>query len=245
MTDKLQKATAPLKSGDTKGLDLTGLYCKSCGAPIEEDDINLDLAMAKCSYCGAVFGVKGLPLQKDRDAPLRYERPEVPMPTGIEVTRVGDALQISRRWCRWPPLCLFLLLLCLGCDAVLIMIIFGNGGMPVTFPYITIAIGMTYGTLARFLDRITVQVKQGQLKIRQRPLPCGHEKCLSATDIEQIYCKESILSRSYEAYAVLRRGRKIKLLSNLPKPEQALYIEQELERSLGIQDRPVHGETPR
>ncbi len=235
-------------------LELTELHCKNCGAPIKEDDINLDLAMARCSYCGAVFSVKGLPLQEDREAPLRYERPSVPMPKGIEMANVGNVLRISRRWFRW--LHIFLLLWCLGWDGFLIVwhgMAIASGMWPMllfALLHTAVGIAMTYYVLAGFLNRTTVQVGKGMFEVWHHPLPWFGEKHLQATDIKQIYCKENIrrssdgVSKSYEVYAVLRHGGKEKLLSGLIEPEQALYIEQELERFLGIQNRPVRGEIP-
>ncbi len=37
----------------------------------------------------------------------------------------------------------------------------------------------------------------------------------------------------------------VSLLTGLETPQHAMYIEQELERHLGIEDRPVRGELPR
>jgi hypothetical protein len=234
-------------------LELTELCCKNCGAPIEEDDINLDLAMARCSYCGAVFGLKGLPLQKDRDAPLRYERPEVPMPKGIEVTKVGNVLRISRRWFQWPHV--FLVFFCLGWDGFLIVwhgiALASSMWFMSLFALIHTAVGivLTYYTLAGFLNHTTVQVEQDKLEIWHHPLPWFGQKRLPAADIKQIYCKENTssdgASQSYEVYVLLRYGGRKKLSSGLVEPEQALYIEQELERFLGIHDRPVSREIPR
>ncbi len=236
-------------SKQADGLGLTELHCKNCGAPIKEDDINLDLAMARCSYCGAVFGVKGLPLQEDQEAPLRYERPSVPMPKGIEMADVGNVLRISRRWLHWSPIFLLAIFWCIGWDAALLVFIFFGGGTLIALPYIVIGIGATCGMLVAVSNSTTVQVGKGLLKIWHHPFWFG-EKRLQATDIEQIYCKENVLrtssgeSQSYEVYAVLRQGGKERLLSGLVEPEQALYIEQELERFLGIQNRPVRGEIP-
>jgi len=235
-------------------LELTDLHCKNCGAPIEQDHIIPHLAMARCSYCGAVFGVKGLPLQEDRDAPLRYERPNVPMPKGIKMANVGNILRISRRWFRWSYV--FMLFWCLGWDGFLIVwhsgaIVSGMWFMSLfALLHTAMGIAMTYYMLAGLLNHTTVQVGKGMFEIWHHPLPWPGEKRLPATDIKQIYCKENLHRSSessrqtYEVYAALRNGGKEKLLSGLDEPEQALYIEQELERFLGIQNRPMRGEIP-
>jgi len=47
---------------------------------------------------------------------------------------------------------------------------------------------------------------------------------------------------TYNLFALDREGRKVKLLSNLTDKDQVLYLEQSLERRLGIEDAPVDGE---
>ena len=89
------------------------------------------------------------------------------------------------------------------------------------------------------------------LSIRHVPLPYLGNKTVEASDVKQVYSKERI-SRSrrggsvtYEVHALTHSGRNLKLLSGLPNSEQALFIEQEIERFLRIQDVPVRGEIAR
>ncbi|HEX7009469.1 MAG TPA: hypothetical protein VF184_05775 [Phycisphaeraceae bacterium] len=49
-------------------------------------------------------------------------------------------------------------------------------------------------------------------------------------------------SGHYRVRVELVGGRRKHLVKGLTKPEHALFIEQELEKALGIQDRPVAGE---
>jgi hypothetical protein len=42
--------------------------------------------------------------------------------------------------------------------------------------------------------------------------------------------------------ALLRDGRERKIMSGLDSPEEALFVESEIEKYLGITDRPVAGE---
>jgi hypothetical protein len=231
-------------------MELTEFRCKNCGAPIEGKDVAPDLAMAKCSHCGAVFGVKGLSQQETYG-----ERPAVPMPAGVEVADFGDALQITYRW--FSLKVVFVLIICVFWNVFMFM----WHGMSITtgvwsmslfgLLHTAVGIGLAYYTLAGLLNRTTVRVEQGLLEIHHHPLPWFGNKRLQATDIEQIYCRERIhhgrhgVSRTYEVHAMMRDAVKEKLLSRLNEPEQVLYIEQELERFLGIRDGPVRGEIPR
>jgi hypothetical protein len=65
--------------------------------------------------------------------------------------------------------------------------------------------------------------------------------------LKQLYAKEDGYSRSgypisYAVHALTDEQRNIKLLAGLDTSEQALFIEQEIERVLNLRDQPVKGE---
>ena len=74
---------------------------------------------------------------------------------------------------------------------------------------------------------------------------------MKALTIAQLYSKEVTrhsrlgTSSTHEVHVVARDGRQVKLLSDLESSEEALYLEQAIERTLGIKDQPVRGEMPR
>lgn len=234
---------------------LADLRCKNCGAPIAEDHIVSPLAMAKCSYCGTVFGIKGLPVHKGHKAPETCSRPEVALPRGFEVKNVDNAWQISWRWFRWMHL--GLAVWCVLWDGFLIVwyaLAFGSGMWPMALfatLHAIVGVATTYYTLAGFLNRTIVKIGNDQLEIWHHPLPWRGEKRFQTSEVEQFYCKENLsrssdgTSRNYEVYVIFRHNLREKLVTGLNEPEQALYIEQELERFLYIQDAPVPGELAR
>jgi hypothetical protein len=72
----------------------------------------------------------------------------------------------------------------------------------------------------------------------------------------RLYCQEArgpspkqvfpgpahLLASSYSLLGIDQQGRKVKLLSGIEDKDQVLYLEQALERRLGIEDSPVAGE---
>jgi hypothetical protein len=248
-------ASVSQRAHPSKELVLTDLRCKNCGAPIAEDHIVSHLAMAKCSYCGTVFSIQGLPVHKGRKAPEHFRRPEVAMPKGFKVKNVGNTWQISWRWFRWMHV--GLAAWCVFWDGFLIVwyaLSLGPRMWPMALCptlHTIIGIATTYYTLAGFLNRTIVKIGNGRLEIWHYPLPWWGEKRLRTSDVEQFYCKKNVSSSSdgttwsYEVYAMLHHGLREKLVTGLNEPEQALYIEQELERFLYIQDAPVPGEFAR
>jgi hypothetical protein len=119
----------------------------------------------------------------------------------------------------------------------------------VVFPiaHLAVGVGLTYTTLAGFLNTTTLELDRGSLKIQHRPLPWLGEVNLPVRELAQLYCKEKRgsgedSSTSYHLSAVLKNGRKLDLLSNLDSPEIAAYVERKVETWLRIPDRPVRGE---
>jgi hypothetical protein len=118
------------------------------------------------------------------------------------------------------------------------------------FPLIHVAvgIGLTYYVVAGWLNRTHILIGQGKIAVRHRPVPWIGEKTLEAADLKQLYAKDKVThsrngtSVTYEVRAVTRSGRNIELVSGLESSEQAVYIEQEIEKYLNIEDIPIKGE---
>ncbi len=110
-----------------------------------------------------------------------------------------------------------------------------------------------YGLLATLLNSVTFRAEGGMLTIRRGPLPMPGNREAPLREITQLYCAEHVhrssrrLSRSYSyaLYAIMREDdEKIRLLT-FSKPAPARYVEQQLERHLGIQDVGIGGEFPK
>lgn len=238
------------------------LSCPSCGGPIPASDVNIQQAIAKCSRCDTVFRIdQQLPPVKE----LR-EQPDVPLPKRFRVDDLGTELVISWSW--FSPAIFFLLFFCIFWDGFLVVwysIVLGLGlgglggekgpsGWPLLFMaifpvlHVAVGVGLTYFVLASFVNRTTVRVDRGELTIRHGPVPFPGNKTLLTSDLTQFYCSETVhnhrrsSSVSYELNAVHTDGSKVKLLSGLTELDQGLFLEQRLERFLGIENERVPGE---
>ncbi len=235
-------------------MELHELRCKSCGATIGPENFVERLAMARCGHCGAVFAVSGLPTPAGAAAAPR-PRVKVPMPRGIRVEELGGMLEIRRRW--FGPAFIFLAFFCVFWNGFMIfwhamalsmgawfMSLFG-------LLHTAVGIGLAWFTLAGLLNTTTIRARRGLVEITSGPIPCGGNATLSTDDLAQLYCKESVshskngTSYSYQVLAVTKANVRKTLLKGLNEADQALFIEQELERFLGIEDRPMPGEIAR
>jgi hypothetical protein len=226
------------------------ISCKQCGAEVLADDINLDRLIAKCSACNAVFNFADQIEGTDHHQPLK--KLDVPLPKGIKVDNLGHSLQIERQW--YGPKYIFLAIFALfwnGFMVVWFSIAFINGLWPMALfgtLHGAVGLGLIYGVVAGVLNTTVIDVGLGDLTIKHGPVPYPGNKHLASTDIKQLYCKEKIsrgknsTSYSYEIHAITQEDKHEKLLTGLDDSEQALYLEQEIERYLSIKDQPVRGE---
>ncbi|MDX1948808.1 MAG: hypothetical protein SFU86_25695 [Pirellulaceae bacterium] len=233
------------------------IHCKSCGKPIPAADVNIELAIAKCQACDAVFSF----LDDIGGHPGRPPRPRVPLPKRFKVDAWGRELTITRSW--FTHAVWFLIFFCAFWDGFLVVwyaaglgMLWQANGMQwgalvmLLFPVIHVAVGvgLTYYLLCAFVNRTVIRVSQGELSVRHGPLPWPGNTRLPTADIQQLFCSESVrrnrrsTTASYEVQALLTSGEKKKLLTGLDDLDHALFIEQTLEQHLEIEDLPVPGE---
>ncbi|MEM7018176.1 MAG: hypothetical protein AAF512_12655 [Pseudomonadota bacterium] len=225
------------------------LNCKSCNAQIPAEDVNIDQMVAKCCVCDAVFSFAD---QFPDAPPRRPPKTKVGQPKRISIDYASGGLVIARKWFR--PLFIFLTFFAIFWDGFMVVWyyiaiteqewVMGAFGTL----HALVGIGLTYYVIAGYLNTTFIAVNVRELKITHRPLPFPGGKKLRSADIRQLFCKEKInrnkngTYRTYELHALTAQGKRMKLLDGLPEPEEALFLEQEVQRFLKIKDAPVRGE---
>jgi DNA-directed RNA polymerase subunit RPC12/RpoP len=222
--------------------DFTTLTCPSCGAKTRLDNFTERLV---CEYCGNehILGAEKRPAL----------RPEIPQPANVLVENDRQVARLIQRWfsLKYIPMAFF----AIAWDSFLFFwysMAFGSG-MPwimAVFPllHVAVGIGVTYSTIAGFINRTVLEVSRDEIGVWFEPLPWLGEKTLKTREVKQFYCKEKVVhskngtQTQYELYAVTASNQQVKLLGNLENPDAALFFEQQLERWLKIADRPVAGE---
>ncbi|HMQ31313.1 MAG TPA: hypothetical protein PKD53_11325 [Chloroflexaceae bacterium] len=228
-------------------MDIT---CKRCGEPIPADDVNLQSMAAKCRACNAVFSIADqVEPASGWAAPARLD---VPLPERFAIERPAGGLRISWRW--FTPAAIFLAVFALFWNGFLCVFFWGAlsggaGGFAMFASlHVLVGIGVAYWALAMFVNGTTVEASYGALAVRHGPLPALGNLDLPRDGIRQLYCVERVrrsrrsTTVSYSLQAVKADGGSVAVVKGLDNPEQALYLEQELERFLGIRDEGVRGE---
>lgn len=232
------------------------LQCSGCAAAIESKDIDLARSLAKCSFCNAIMDLG----RREGPAPggrfPDVERPEVRLPERFRTGKDADGSFIAWRWFRAHHL--VLLVFALGWNGFLIFFfsMAAKGNAPPAFflfplIHVAVGVGIGYAALTGFVNSTTVRVGKGVLRIRHGPLPWFGNRELRGAEVDQLYCaskttrNEGSSTTTYELRAVMKTGKMLTLLRGLTEVEQALFVEQRVERGLGIKDQPEAGEVPR
>jgi hypothetical protein len=240
------------------GMELVPLHCPVCGSAIPGENVHLELAIARCPACKAVYDLAGRKAPpRAPSAPVPAPRAKVPLPAKFQVDDRGhDGMSVSWRW--YSPVLFGLLFFCVAWDSFLLFW-YGAalaGDAPwimIVFPlaHVAVGVGLTYYLIAGFLNRTYVEVSRAQLSIRHAPMPWPGNLDVPGRALTQLYSTEEIrrgkngTTTTYALNAIDRSGVKRKLLKGLTEIEQVLWLEQALERQLGIEDRPVEGELAR
>ncbi len=240
------------------------LTCKDCGAPIKAADMNLDLALARCHACDAVFsfaedlGVDPVaplaPSRKPRPAPATRDLRDLPVPEGIELQEEGGALTIRYRWfgLKFIALALF----CLFWDGFLVFwygIAITTGADITMFlgplAHVAVGVGLTWYVVAGMVNRTTLTVRDGELQIDHGPIPWPGKKRVPTAEIAQLYFVQHVrrgnkgsTTITYQLHMMQTDGVTRKLATGLDDPEYARFLEHRIEHHLGLQDRPIEGQ---
>jgi hypothetical protein len=226
------------------------MNCKQCGAPIVVETGN---TYYRCAYCGT-YNPISFQEKTDTPVPESFDRPEIAMPKGFTVQKSHGDLKITRDW------------FTLGALGLTFFCLFWNGFMVFWFGtainngawmmaafgtvHALVGIAVAYGTLASWINQTVITVNPESLNVISGPLPVPGNTQLKTAEIKQLYTREKVsrgktTSYSYEVHAVTQERQDKTLVSGLPEVSQALYIEQQIEAALRIQDRPVRGEVER
>ncbi|MBI5431720.1 MAG: hypothetical protein HZA52_02700 [Planctomycetes bacterium] len=230
---------------------LTALTCPSCRSAISEQGLDLARGIATCSHCGA------LALLPAAARPAHSaERPPVPLPERVTVRELADGVELRLRW--FTPTVWFLLFFVIAWDGFLVFwySIALRDEAPwimAVFPiaHLAVGVGLTYFVVATFLNTTTVTATRDRLRVRHGPVPWFGAQDLASDELVQFFCKERVhrgkrgTHSSYELWARRKQGASLRIVRGGAEADQALFLEQTIERALGIRDEPVAGELPR
>jgi hypothetical protein len=225
---------------------LIELKCANCGSQLLPEDVSPQLAAARCRHCNALFAIPAAA------GAAAIGRPEVTLPSRFRIERDMESLRITRKW--FSPVAFFLLFFAVFWNGFMIVwhaIALGTGMWVMSafgLIHTGIGIGLIYVVLAKFLNTTVITANKFELSVISGPLPWRGNKRIEAGQVRQLYCKEKVshgkngASVSYSVEAVMNDNTRQTLAAGFENSDQALFVEQQIERHLGIADVPVAGE---
>jgi hypothetical protein len=233
------------------------LACPTCGRSFRASEVDHTLGIATCGACGAVMDLRTRAAATDEklEALTRPPppAPAIPLPEAFEVQDGQGRFSVSWRWRS------------LGVAFLAVFALFWNGFMLVWFSiaiatsqwamaafgtlHALVGLFLAYSVVSQLLNTTRVTLEHGVLRVTHGPIPAPGGGEWKREDLAQLY-GEQIERRtknggrvfSYDLNAMLRDGRRVKLVKGLTDKAQVLWLERALETRMHIVDVPVAGE---
>ncbi len=213
--------------------------CPSCSQPVGADHINLDKSLAKCGACHVIFSIE----EEVADLKIKEKiKEEFFRPEGVDLFFYKGDMEITvKQPVHWIDSSVGMLLPVIAGFSFFICY---DKGYSFFVPTILVAISLffIYRLITYFKAKTFIDVNDQHLKIRHRPSNYKKDKTFAAEDIDQIYLKHSSVNSGYFILNMIVNGpggQTHQELVSVSTISKAKYLEQEIEKYLGIEDRKV------
>lgn len=222
--------------------DFHKIHCPSCQHEIRAIDLNINDKIAKCGECNVVFSfqetVNQLSVSSKKNTQL------IVRPEGIGQFNFKDELGFALQ----QPygviegivgmLGILLALLC----TVVALKKGGLGPMLGTVFFWGISAYPIYSWITHKKNKIYLNVNQQFLKVEWHPKKMNKDQSYENKNIDQLYIKINPATGLFDLYMIyngLDGQKHVCLVPSLDSKTKARYLEQEIEKYLGIEDREV------
>jgi hypothetical protein len=217
--------------------------CSGCQAAVEPVNIDWERELATCSRCGRLIDLRKarpVPAVAPPEPGAARARSRVQLPSGMSMTTTADQLVIRRRWLRrkhWFLLCI------IGGAAIYVAYLWATLGASAWLVVGTLfVLSWNYNLATVFLNSTVVAASPTSVKVQHGPLPSlfARNAAVEKHGVEQFYSAKH--GAHFAVLAKLKSGEPFRLVAPLVTAEQALFVEQRLEKALGLADFAVEGE---
>ena len=147
---------------------------------------------------------------------------------------------IRRPWLRGKHWVFLLMCLGMSIGVVLLWQVQGLSGWSVVATLFVLS--WDYNVTTMFVNTTTIQGDAAGVKVMHGPLPSlfGQNQALARATVKQLFTAK--FGAMFAVKAQLTDGKEVYLVRPLISAEQALFVEQQLEKALGLVDFAVEGE---
>lgn len=225
------------------------LSCQRCHEPLCASTFDEAAGILVCRSCQTTFDLAKRISGSDEPSGAsdligtNDERAVAPAPLGWSQEITGDQWTVSHRWRETEPVA-FISIFAILWNVLTIIFTLAAGLMLPLSPFWLIGCWLAYLTLKCLFNITKVSVASGKLHIAITPFAWQDALEIDVNKVEQIYLKRSAVtlkSTSVSVRALTTDHGEVGLVDGVSF-EEGLWLEQELERHLGIRDRAVVGE---
>ncbi|MBX2874704.1 MAG: hypothetical protein KTR30_21455 [Saprospiraceae bacterium] len=240
---KLELKEVEIEVEDTSSY--TKIGCPNCGSDVPASDLNINDKIAKCGNCNVVFSFQK-EVRELEVAEQVASKPEIIRPEGIDIFHFEEEMDITMD----QPISVPEVLLGSLVPFIGLLFILAYFASDKEFPLWLALMGGVASFLSilnlvnRSNHKIFINIDDRFLSIKRRPKKFIQDQQYNISEIDQLYLR--VIGGYHHIYMLVNGpgGQKhVKLVSNLQSTSKARFLEQEIERKLGIKDRRVPEET--
>ena len=212
--------------------DRARLRCSRCHAAIGDGDLDRKSGQVTCPACRAA-------IDAGRPAAATFD---------LEVSETPERLLIAWKW----RLSLGVLFATFVFLAFPIVVGIAADELPGAIIFSMIIIGLIglvglFQVAAQIANRTEIRVTDAELSIETGPVSIDPRKTWARAEVKQLCClmRKGKYTVWYALAVELVNGTRVDLVGLIDQAERAFFLEREIARRLGIEDRPVEGEVPR
>lgn len=239
----------------TAPLLLKAPECQACEKPLTRAMVAAAYGIARCE-CGGISDLtsqyRGAKAQLvPRDPPAKEQlAPRRANPGQFLVRELPGAIDIS--WRDSEPFRRGLLPLFVFAPLVMVSGAFAQSLNWAVGAFAFVAGSIAYVSAVSFAGRLHVTANKTELKVHRAPFPWP-TRTIRREQLMQLFVLESryddgndgYMDRAWRLAARVKGRKQLALTPAFDDPSMPRFLEEQLERYLGIKDRPVEGEAPK
>lgn len=229
--------------------------CKRCETIISETHINREEKVANCQRCGALFSLQSLDHVASPKNTKSLKKEIYEIPKGIDIEKYSFELKIVSKAQGFAKYFFtFFSLFWNSIVSVFVITSIFSGEYSILLfisAHLAIGIAIGYYTISMYTNKNQIIVNSRGLETKYGPLkfPFKKQHFVDIGDINQIYCRKysagtvnNVPQYSFKVVLLKNDGQAIDIMKSLKTYHQALYLEQQIESYLKIEDKAVSEE---
>lgn len=227
------------------------LNCPKCKTPVGGQAINISQNIAQCPECNSVFRISDAMDQHFNNE----HKSKILMPEGIEVVP-GLQLDIKLIWRKLSRLSLYYIIGGIfGGTSLAVSILLWSElpliVMAVMSLFMIVGFSFLFKAISNTINTTFITASSFNLQVEHRPINFlgWRDRIIDREQIAQLFVERYEESRTndrpnyaHNLLVVMKDGSEEKLITGLKEAKVAFYLEHQIEKRLGLEDRPMDGE---